>query len=335
MSLNIFALRKSFGSVHAIDNVDLKAEKGEFLTLLGPSGCGKTTLLRLIAGFEKPDSGVIMLEGQYIHSLPANQRPVNTVFQSYALFPHLTVLENVAYGLLARGKSKAEALEKSRRGLDMVRLQGMDDRYPHQMSGGQRQRVAIARALVNEPSVLLLDEPMSALDAKLRIQVQIELRELQQRLGKTFMMVTHDQQEALAVSDRIAVMESGAIRQFGPVREVFDKPHTRFVADFLGTENFIEVEKTDEHKVRSALGEFTVEDAIPWEKGCITVRPENMRLCDDGVKGHVHATMYRGPYQILLLDGGLRMQIDAEIPVKSGDEIHWTCSPDSWVVLHD
>jgi len=334
MSLIAYALWKNYDAVQAIANVDLKVESGEFVTLLGPSGCGKTTLLRMIAGLEKPDSGIMMLDGEYIHDLPANQRPINTVFQSYALFPHLTVLENVAYGLLARKISKAEAYERSRRILDMVRLQGMETRYPQQMSGGQRQRVAIARALVNEPSILLLDEPMSALDAKLRIQVQIEIRELQQKLGKTFIMVTHDQNEALAVSDRIAVMEAGCIRQFGPAKAVFDKPHSRFVADFLGTENFIDAEKIGDHSVRTLWGDFTVEDPIPWEKGTLTVRPENMDLAAEGIPARVTTSLYRGPYQILILDGGLRMQIDAKISVRSGDEIHWTCSPDSWVVLH-
>jgi len=334
MSLIAYALWKNYDAVQAIANVDLKIESGEFVTLLGPSGCGKTTLLRMIAGLENPDSGIIMLDGEYIHDLPANRRPINTVFQSYALFPHLTVLENVAYGLLARKIPKAEAFERSRRTLDMVRLQGMETRYPQQMSGGQRQRVAIARALVNEPSILLLDEPMSALDAKLRIQVQIEIRELQQKLGKTFIMVTHDQNEALAVSDRIAVMEAGCIRQFGPAKAVFDKPRSRFVADFLGTENFIDAEKIGDHSVRTLWGDFTVEDPIPWEKGTLTVRPENMYLAAEGIPARVTATLYRGPYQILILEGGLRMQIDAKIPVRSGDEIHWTCSPDSWVVLH-
>jgi spermidine/putrescine transport system ATP-binding protein len=334
MSLIAYALWKTFDSVQAIANVDLKIGSGEFVTLLGPSGCGKTTLLRIIAGLEKADSGIIMLDGEYIHDLPANRRPINTVFQSYALFPHLTVLENVAYGLLARKIPKTEAFERSRRTLDMVRLQGMENRYPQQMSGGQKQRVAIARALVNEPSILLLDEPMSALDAKLRIQVQIELRELQQKLGKTFIMVTHDQNEALAVSDRIAVMEAGCIRQFGPAKAVFDKPHSRFVADFLGTENFIEAEKTGDHSVRTVWGDFTVEDPIPWEKGWITVRPENMRIAEEGRKTRIIASLYRGPYQILILEGGLRMQIDSDIRVRSGDEIGWTCSPDSWVVLN-
>jgi spermidine/putrescine transport system ATP-binding protein len=334
MSLIAYALWKSYDSVQALVNVDLKIDSGEFVTLLGPSGCGKTTLLRIIAGLEKPDNGVMLLSGNYIHDLPASKRPINTVFQSYALFPHLTVLGNVAYGLLARRVPKTEAVERSRHALDMVRLQGFDDRFPHQMSGGQRQRVAIARALVNEPALLLLDEPMSALDAKLRLQVQIELRELQQRIGKTFVMVTHDQQEALAVSDRIAVMEAGAIRQFGPAREVFDRPRTRFVADFLGTENFLDAEKTGDHTVHTRLGDVTLSSAIPWQKGCITVRPENMRLAEHGFEALVRASLYRGPYQILLLDGGLRMQIDANVAVRAGDFIRWTCAPESWVVLH-
>jgi len=211
MGLTAYAVCKNYGETTALYDVDLAVEKGEFFTLLGPSGCGKTTLLRIIAGLEMADNGRIVINGKDYTKIPANKRPVNTVFQSYAMFPHLTVLENVCFGLISRKIPKAEAIEKAKKTLDLVQLSNFNSRKPDQLSGGQRQRVALARALANEPEILLLDEPMSALDAKLRVQVQIELRQIQQRLEKTFIMVTHDQQEALTVSDRMAVMRVGQL----------------------------------------------------------------------------------------------------------------------------
>ncbi len=338
MSLVIYAVSKFYGEVQAVVNVDLEIQEGEFFTLLGPSGCGKTSLLRIVSGLELPDSGQVLLDRKDMTMTPASKRPVNTVFQSYALFPHMTVVENVAYGLLSKKVPKAEAMDRSRKALSLVRLDGFDKRYPHQMSGGQRQRVAMARALVNEPRILLLDEPMSALDARLRLEMQVELRALQQRLGTTFIMVTHDQQEALAVSDRIAVMNKGRIAQCGAVRDVYDKPQTRFVADFLGTENFIEVTRKDDHLVTSPWGDWMVGDTVPWEKGALTIRPEKIRFCEADAPGAwdslITNAVYRGGYQVLMLENGLRIETDALVHWKSGDRITACCPPESLVVLH-
>jgi len=339
MSLSIQNLRKNYGAVEALKSVGLDIQQGEFFSLLGPSGCGKTTLLRLIAGLEMADGGVISLGGTDITHRPANKRPFNTVFQSYALFPHMTARENVAYGPISRGKNKFDAMSDARHALEMVRLKGLEDRYPHQMSGGQRQRVALARALINEPEILLLDEPMSALDAKLRMEVQVELRQLQKRLGTTFVMVTHDQQEALTVSDRIAVMNAGQFVQVGAVREVFDRPATKFVADFLGTENFIEAERSGNRQVRTHLGTIDLDEEVPWEKGALTIRPEKIRLTEAGTPGAwtamVQTALYKGGYQVLLLDNGLRIETDARTQWAAGDAVHATCSSDSLVVLRD
>jgi len=338
MSLVLYALCKYYGEVKAVSNVDLEIVEGEFFTLLGPSGCGKTSLLRIIAGLELPDSGQVLLSRKDITMVPASERPFNTVFQSYALFPHMNVVENVAYGLISRKVPKTEAIERSKRALSLVRLEGYDKRLPHQMSGGQRQRVALARALVNEPKILLLDEPMSALDARLRLEMQVELRALQQRLGTTFIMVTHDQQEALSVSDRIAVMNGGKIAQCGSVREVFDKPSTRFVADFLGTENFVEATRIGTHKVLTSLGEWDVSEDVSWESGTLTIRPEKIRLVPADTAGawssKVQTAVYRGGYQVLLLENGLRIETDSLNHWMHGDVIHAVCPSDSLVVLH-
>ena len=230
---------RRFDDVVAVDNVDLTVRNGEFLSLLGPSGCGKTTTLRLIAGFEQPDEGEILIAGEDVAGLPPYKRDVNTVFQSYALFPHLNVLDNVAYGLKQRGLRKSARENKAREALGLVRLEELERRKPRQLSGGQQQRVALARALVMEPKVLLLDEPLGALDLKVRKQLQIELKRIQHSVGITFVYVTHDQEEALVMSDRVAVMHAGKIEQLGPPREIYDVPASRFVADFIGETNFI------------------------------------------------------------------------------------------------
>ncbi|MDF7826384.1 ABC transporter ATP-binding protein [Pontiellaceae bacterium B12227] len=339
MDLKVFAVCKNYGEVEALKYVDLKVEKGEFFTLLGPSGCGKTTLLRVIAGLEMADAGMVMLGGEAITWKPANERPVNTVFQSYALFPHLTVLENISFGLISRRIPKAEAIAKAKEMLDLVQLEGFGDRKPDQMSGGQRQRVALARALANEPELLLLDEPMSALDAKLRVQVQIELRQIQQRLEKTFIMVTHDQQEALTVSDRMAVMNVGEIAQMGDVRSVYDRPKSKFVADFLQTQNFIDAERVSDNRVKTEYGEWTVADDIPWTSGVITVRPENMSVTTDTAactfKGRVATSLYRGCYQELFLDNGLQVETESVQPFAKGEEVMVHIPEESVVMLND
>ncbi|HSD65257.1 MAG TPA: ABC transporter ATP-binding protein [Vicinamibacteria bacterium] len=243
-AVSIESVRKTYGGVVALDRVSLEVRPGEFLTLLGPSGCGKTTLLRLLAGFEAPDEGRILISGRDVAGLPPYERPVNTVFQHYALFPHRTVAGNASFGLEARGLPPAAIAEKVARALDTVRLTGLGDRRIDQLSGGQRQRVALARAVVLEPDVLLLDEPMAALDPKLRKEMQVEVKNLQERLGTTFVFVTHDQEEALVMADRIAVMSGGRIEQVERTEALYERPRTRFVADFLGVRNLVDATVT-------------------------------------------------------------------------------------------
>lgn len=235
-------LRRNFGEVRAVDGIDLDIYEGEFITLLGPSGSGKTTVLRMIAGFEKPDSGTISLLGRDVTVLPPYERDVNTVFQDYALFPHMNVLENIEYGLRVKGSEKQDRRKRALEALQQIRLSGYESRKPAQLSGGQRQRVALARALVNRPSVLLLDEPLGALDLKLREQMQIELKALQREVGITFIFVTHDQEEALSMSDRIVIFNHGRIEQIGSPREIYENPRSAFVSEFVGQTNRIQVQ---------------------------------------------------------------------------------------------
>src|SRR3990172_1074050 len=232
-------VRKSFADFHAVKGISLQIQQGEFFSLLGPSGCGKTTTLRMIAGFEQPTSGEIRLLGKEVSNQPPNRRNVNMVFQNYALFPHMTVFENVSFGLQTKKVPADEIKTRATEVLNAVRLPGMEARKPAQLSGGQQQRVALARALVNRPAVLLLDEPLGALDQKLRKEMQLELKRLQREVGITFIYVTHDQEEALTMSDRIAVMNQGRVLQTAEPRQIYDYPATRFVADFIGTTNFI------------------------------------------------------------------------------------------------
>jgi putative spermidine/putrescine transport system ATP-binding protein len=239
--VSIRNLSRYFGNVKAVDGVDLDIFPGEFLTLLGPSGSGKTTVLRMIAGFEKPDRGTIEMGGEDVSQLPPYERDVNTVFQDYALFPHMDVISNIEYGLRVKGINREERNVRAMEALNQVRLDGYENRKPAQLSGGQRQRVALARALVNRPSVLLLDEPLGALDLKLREQMQIELKELQREVGITFIFVTHDQEEALTMSDRIAVFNQGKIEQLGTPREVYEYPKSPFVSEFVGQTNQIQM----------------------------------------------------------------------------------------------
>src|SRR3954447_13264672 len=260
-SISIVGLRKDFDGITAVDGIDIEIKPGEFFTLLGPSGCGKTTTLRMLAGFEQPTDGQILLDGVDVAQTPAHKRPVNTVFQSYALFPHLDVRKNVEYGLRWRKDvdSKTRAARVSR-ALELVRLTDYAQRRPHQLSGGQQQRVALARALVLEPSVLLLDEPLGALDAKLRQSLRGELTSLQREIGITFVFVTHDQEEALEMSDRLAVMDNGVIQQLGTPLQVYQEPRSEFVADFLGVSNLMQVtaEGPDAGACRVKHGDFVV-----------------------------------------------------------------------------
>src|SRR3954465_2185922 len=291
-SISIVGLRKEFDGVTAVDGIDLDIEAGEFFTLLGPSGCGKTTTLRMLAGFEQPTDGQIFIDGVDVAQTPAQKRPVNTVFQSYALFPHLDVEQNVAYGLRWR-KDLDKKVRRSQvaKALDLVQLGGYGKRRPHQLSGGQQQRVALARALVLEPAVLLLDEPLGALDAKLRHSLRAELTGLQREIGITFVFVTHDQEEALEMSNRLVVMDGGRIMQLGTPEEVYREPLTEFVADFLGVANLLDVEcDSGTGLTRSVrFGEFTLEaqappghDAGPGRAG---IRPECVELAEAGLTG--------------------------------------------------
>lgn len=294
--IEIRNLTKAFGAVKAVDGVDLDINSGEFITLLGPSGSGKTTVLRMIAGFEDPDSGTIKLNGQDITHLPPYDRDVNTVFQDYALFPHMDVITNIEYGLRVKKVPKEERREKALKALEQVRLAGYENRKPSQLSGGQRQRVALARALVNRPSVLLLDEPLGALDLKLRQQMQIELKELQREVGITFIFVTHDQEEALTMSDRIAVFDKGKIQQLDKPAAIYERPKNEFVAGFVGVSNLIS---------------GTAAEKLLGKKGTFTVRPEKIRIEGKGAAGVVREVEYLGPTTRFLvdLDAGARLVV--------------------------
>jgi spermidine/putrescine ABC transporter ATP-binding subunit len=277
---------KRYGEHAALENFSLAVRRGEFLTLLGPSGSGKTTLLRLVAGFELPQDGQILIDGRDASALPPYRRNVNTVFQHYALFPHLTVFRNVAFGLEQKNLAPEVIRHRVRALLEMVELPGKEDRYPHQLSGGEKQRVALARALVLEPAVLLLDEPLGALDQKLRQQMQVELKRLRARLGITFIFVTHDQEEALVMSDRVAVIDRGHLEQVGTSEEIYERPRTRFVADFMGVENFFEVRCTAhtpegtrfEMEGGQALWASNSGDLSLDSLATLAVRPEWVRL---------------------------------------------------------
>lgn len=282
------SLVRRFGKVEALSHVSVEIRKGEFFSLLGPSGCGKTTLLRLIAGLDLPDDGTLRIAGKDVTNVPAHKRPVNTVFQSYALFPHMTVRDNVAFGLRMKNFSAADISRRVDRIMEQVQITEFVDRKPAQLSGGQKQRVALARAVVNEPEVLLLDEPLGALDLKLRKQLQIELHQLQRRLGITFVFVTHDQEEALVMSDRIAVMNKGKIEQLDGVEEIYERPNTRFVAQFLGSCNLLEGPVKALHEsiatVETSIGNLNLDvtnasrDLRIGDKITLAIRPEKVAL---------------------------------------------------------
>ncbi|MCP4428141.1 MAG: ABC transporter ATP-binding protein [Chloroflexi bacterium] len=301
----IFTARGGAGEVTAVSNVSLQIDKGEFITLLGPSGCGKTTLLRMIAGFEFPTSGDIRLDGEVINDFPPHKRDMSMVFQSYAIFPHLTVFENVAYGLKVQRLPKAEIIERVERVLGLVELEGFGRRTPDQLSGGQQQRVALARALVMEPKVLLMDEPLSNLDAKLREQMRYEIRNIQQKIGITSVYVTHDQVEAMTMSDRIVVINEGRIEQVGPPTEIYRRPNNRFVADFIGKANFVtgKVQGMENGRlsVNTLGGNYSVSAAADefqaGQEVTLVIRPEMAQINPNGdahAEGIVRQSAYLG-----------------------------------------
>lgn len=323
-----------------LDNVSFEIEAGKFYTLLGPSGCGKTTILRLIAGFIQPTSGEIYFKGKKVNDLPANKRQVNTVFQDYALFPHLNVFENVAFGLQIKKFKKSEIEKKVKEALSFVNLEGYENREISEMSGGQKQRVAIARAIVNEPEVLLLDEPLSALDLKLRTQMQYELRELQRRLGITFIFVTHDQEEALAMSDEIFVLNRGKIEQRGTPIDIYDEPINRFVADFIGESNIIKGRMIKDYLVEFAGKQFDCVDGgmnrnEPVE---VVIRPEDLVITQEG-KGKLNVTvlsiLFRGVhYEIHCRDeDGNEWLVHTTKKVQVGDKIGLDFTPEDIHVM--
>ncbi len=301
--IQIRNVTKRFGKVAAVDNVSLDIMAGEFFVLLGPSGCGKTTLLRMIAGFEVPTEGQILIDGQDMSRVPPNKRPVNMVFQSYAVFPHMSVADNVAYGLKIAGVGRGEREDRVKEALDLVKLGGFEDRMPDQMSGGQRQRVALARSLVMRPKVLLLDEPLSALDAKLRAQMQFELSELQEKVGITFVTVTHDQDEALSMACRIAVVNKGEIAQLAAPSDLYEYPANRFVADFVGSVNIFEgkliVDDPDKAAVDCpGLGKVYLNHGVTGPHGAdvwVALRPEKMYLHVQGKGKAVEAAAKDAP----------------------------------------
>ena len=301
-------VNKFYEDTHVLKNINFEIEKGKFYTLLGPSGCGKTTILRIIAGFTDVSNGKVTLNGADVTNLPPNKRKVNTVFQDYALFPHMNVFENIAFGLRLKKTPENIIKEKVADALKMVQLSGYENREISQMSGGQQQRVAIARALVNEPEVLLLDEPLSALDLKLRTDMQYELRELQQRLGITFIFVTHDQEEALAMSDEIFVMSKGEVVQSGTPVDIYDEPINRFVADFIGESNIVDGVMKEDYLVEFVGKEFECADAgmRPNEKVEIVIRPEDLTLTsiENGkLTVEVDTQLFRGVhYEIICYD---------------------------------
>ncbi|MGZ4439744.1 MAG: ABC transporter ATP-binding protein [Gaiellaceae bacterium] len=314
----MLGVRKTYGEVVAVDHLDLDVRRGEFFTMLGPSGSGKTTTLRLIAGFERPDTGRIELRGIDVAQKPPYERPVNTVFQDYALFPHMNVGENVEYGLRVRRVGRRERRAQAVAALEMVQLQNFAPRKPVQLSGGQRQRVALARAIVNQPEVLLLDEPLGALDLKLRQEMQIELKRIQQEVGITFIYVTHDQEEALTMSDRVAVFNAGRIEQIGTPAEIYEHPATVFVAGFVGVSNLIE---RDGRR--------------------FTVRPEKIRVAtgDEGEPGTIRDAVYMGPVTryIVELDGGGELSVlhqnletsHSDVAAAQGQRVRLDWSPDA------
>ena len=338
MADNIIELRHiskvySDNGFKAVDDFNLEVKRGEFVTFLGPSGCGKTTTLRMIAGFEMPTSGEILLNGEDISQLPANKRPINTVFQRYALFPHMNIYDNIAFGLKLKKLPKEEIRKKVKRVLDIVDLEGFENRKISTLSGGQQQRIAIARALVNEPEILMLDEPLSALDLKMRQEMQIELKHMHDELGITFIYVTHDQEEALTMSDKIVVLSEGRIQQIGTPEDIYNEPQNAFVADFIGESNIFKGIMTGHMKVRFCGGEFIGMDDVP--EGTlvdVVVRPEDVIITkpEDGIiEGEVVSVIFKGMhYEVTVESGKYEMVIRTTKCYSVGERIGMKLEPD-------
>ena len=332
-------ISKSFGDKCILNDVSLNVKKGEFLTILGPSGCGKTTLLRLLAGFGSPDSGEILINGENITDFPPHLRPVNTVFQRYALFPHLDVYENIAFGLKLQ-KMPTDAIDKRVRNvLKMVSLTDYEDRDVESLSGGQQQRVAIARAIVNEPKVLLLDEPLSALDLKMRKDMQIELKEMHRKLGITFIYVTHDQEEALSMSDTVVVMADGKIQQIGTPEKIYNEPENAFVADFIGESNILDGVMLEDYKVRFSGHTFECLDGgfAKNEPVDVVIRPEDVDIvpADKGMlNGMVSSVTFKGDYYEIIVDvQGFKWMLETSDFVAEGQTIGLHIQPDAIHVM--
>ena len=338
MADNIIELRHiskvySDNGFKAVDDFNLEVKRGEFVTFLGPSGCGKTTTLRMIAGFEMPTSGEILLNGEDISQLPANKRPINTVFQRYALFPHMNIYDNIAFGLKLKKLPKEEIRKKVKRVLDIVDLEGFENRKISTLSGGQQQRIAIARALVNEPEILMLDEPLGALDLKMRQEMQIELKHMHDELGITFIYVTHDQEEALTMSDKIVVLSEGRIQQIGTPEDIYNEPQNAFVADFIGESNIFKGIMTGHMKVRFCGGEFMgMDDVAEGTLVDVVVRPEDVIITkpEDGVvEGEVVSVIFKGMhYEVTVESGKYEMVIRTTKCYSVGERIGMKLEPD-------
>ena len=338
MADNIIELRHiskvySDNGFKAVDDFNLEVKRGEFVTFLGPSGCGKTTTLRMIAGFEMPTSGEILLNGEDISRLPANKRPINTVFQRYALFPHMNIYDNIAFGLKLKKLPKEEIRKKVKRVLDIVDLEGFENRKISTLSGGQQQRIAIARALVNEPEILMLDEPLGALDLKMRQEMQIELKHMHDELGITFIYVTHDQEEALTMSDKIVVLSEGRIQQIGTPEDIYNEPQNAFVADFIGESNIFKGIMTGHMKVRFCGGEFIgMDDVAEGTLVDVVVRPEDVIITkpEDGiVEGEVVSVIFKGMhYEVTVESGKYEMVIRTTKCYSVGERIGMKLEPD-------
>ena len=339
-SVELKGVTKSFNDTQVLKSIDMELEKGKFYTLLGPSGCGKTTILRIIAGFTQASSGQVFLDNKEVTNVPANQRKVNTVFQDYALFPHMNIYDNIAFGLSVKGVDKQIIEQKVKEMLRLVRLEGFEKRYIDELSGGQKQRVSIARALINEPDVLLLDEPLSALDLKLRTDMQYELRELQQRLGITFLFVTHDQEEALAMSDWIYIMNNGEVVQSGTPVDIYDEPINRYVADFVGESNIIDAKMIEDYQVEFVGHQFECEDAgIPsGEKVEVVIRPEDVTITTPElgqIVAEVDTQLFRGVFNEVIAydEDNNEWMIHTTKKVETGSRIGLSIGPNDIHVM--